>query len=150
MVNPTVVKILQQEFSADALNLVNSTAVEIFLTGIFSRNIKFGKSSQNCHWKLEQQVPSVGSNYLGLFRDSQNFNSFSVFRQFFYRLSDWFEILWGFTKFFFKQMLKISAFYLEKQKKIIPKKAKSELASISKQSVCLLTQFSATVMNKGN
>ena len=36
---------------------------------------------------------------------------------FFYPLSDWVEILWGFTKFFFKQMLKISAFYLEKQKK---------------------------------
>ena len=39
-----------------------------------------------------------------------------------YGLSDWFEILWGVTKFFFKPILKISAFYLEKQKSFIPKK----------------------------
>ena len=32
------------------------------------------------------------------------------------------EILWGFTKFFFQKMLKVSAFYLEKQKSFIPKK----------------------------
>ena len=37
-------------------------------------------------------------------------------------MSDWDEILWGFTKFFFKQMLEISAFYLVKQKSFIPKK----------------------------
>ena len=30
--------------------------------------------------------------------------------------------MWGFTRFNFKQMLKISAFYLEKQKSFIPKK----------------------------
>ena len=53
---------------------------------------------------------------------SQNFNSFSLFRQvfyfhIFYRLSDWVEILQGFTKFNFKLNLKVSAFYLEKQKK---------------------------------
>ena len=41
---------------------------------------------------------------------------------FFYRLSDWVQILWGFMKFFFKQTLKISAFYLEKQKSFIPNK----------------------------
>ena len=42
----------------------------------------------------------------------------NVYFQFFYWLSDWVEILWGFTKFFLKQMLKISAFcYLEKQKR---------------------------------
>ena len=41
---------------------------------------------------------------------------------FFYPLSDWVEILWGFTKFFFKQVLKVSVFYLEKQKSFIPKK----------------------------
>ena len=29
---------------------------------------------------------------------------------------------WGFTKFYFKQMLKVSAFYHEKQKSFIPKK----------------------------
>ena len=40
----------------------------------------------------------------------------------FYGLSDWVEILWGFTKFFFKQILKVSAFYLEIQKSFIPKK----------------------------
>ena len=40
---------------------------------------------------------------------------------FFYRLSDLVEILRGFTKFCFKQMLKVSAFYLEKQKSFIPK-----------------------------
>ena len=54
---------------------------------------------------------------------SQNLNKFSLFRQllfsFFYRMSDWVKILWGFTKFFFKQMLKISAFYLVKQKSFI-------------------------------
>ena len=31
-------------------------------------------------------------------------------------------ILWGFKKFFFKQIIKVSAFYLEKQKSFIPKK----------------------------
>ena len=41
---------------------------------------------------------------------------------FFYPLSNCVEILWGFTKFFFKQLLKVSAFYLEKQKSRIPKK----------------------------
>ena len=30
-------------------------------------------------------------------------------------------ILWGFTKFFSKPMLKVSAFYIEKQKSFIPK-----------------------------
>ena len=39
----------------------------------------------------------------------------------FYFQSDWFEILWSFMKFFFKQMLKILAFYLEKQKSFILK-----------------------------
>ena len=57
---------------------------------------------------------------------SQNFNSFCLYRQilfsfFFHQLSDWVEILWGFTESFFKQMLKISTFYLEKQK-FIPTK----------------------------
>ena len=51
---------------------------------------------------------------------SQDFNSLSSFRQllfpFFYPLFDWVEILWGLTKFCFKQMLKVSDFYLEKQK----------------------------------
>ena len=41
------------------------------------------------------------------------------------KMSEWaegVEILWGFTKSFFKQMIKVSAFYLEKQKSFIPKK----------------------------
>ena len=41
---------------------------------------------------------------------------------FFSWLPDWVEILWGFTKFIFKQMLKVSASYLEKQKSFIAKK----------------------------
>ena len=41
---------------------------------------------------------------------------------FFYRSSDWVEILRGLTKFNFKLNLKVSAFYLEKQKSFIPKK----------------------------
>ena len=40
---------------------------------------------------------------------------------FFYPLYDWVEILWGFMKFYFKQLLIISAFCLEKQKSFIPK-----------------------------
>jgi hypothetical protein len=46
---------------------------------------------------------------------AQNWNS----NQYFYLLSDWVEILWGVTKFCFKQMLKVSAFYLEKQQSSI-------------------------------
>ena len=40
----------------------------------------------------------------------------------FYSFSDWVEILWGFTIFFFKQILKVSASYLEKQKVLSLKK----------------------------
>ena len=47
---------------------------------------------------------------------------------FFYQLSDW-----GFTKFFFRQILKVSAFYLEKQKSFTPKKNSFKPLSISKQ-----------------
>ena len=43
----------------------------------------------------------------------KNFNSFRQFSFSFFLSVD---IFWGFTKFLFKQMLKISAFYLEKQK----------------------------------
>ena len=52
---------------------------------------------------------------------------------FFYSLSDWAEILWGFTKFFFKEMLKVSAFYFEKQKSSISKKIFFRPLSMSKQ-----------------
>jgi hypothetical protein len=43
---------------------------------------------------------------------------------FFYgeKLSEFAEILWGFTKFQNKQMLKISTFNLDKQKKILQNK----------------------------
>ena len=41
---------------------------------------------------------------------------------FFCGLSDWVVTLWGFMKLFFKPILKVSAFYLEKQKSFIPKK----------------------------
>ena len=40
-------------------------------------------------------------------------HSDNFYFHFFYLLSDWVEILWGITKFFFKQRLKILAFYLE-------------------------------------
>ena len=46
----------------------------------------------------------------------------NYYLHFFSWLSDWVEILWGFMKFNFKQMLEVSAFYLEKQKSFIPKK----------------------------
>ena len=37
-------------------------------------------------------------------------------------LSEWAESLQGLTKSLIKEMLKISAFYLDKQKSVIPKK----------------------------
>ena len=107
-------------------------------------------STQNLHGKSGQQSP-ICWNSLGLFSDNgQNYISFLFFKIeswkfqhlfekelhetsliqfiktisisiFFYTLkSDWVEIL--FTKFFFKQMLKILAFYLKKQNSFIPKK----------------------------
>ena len=42
------------------------------------------------------------------------------------QLSDWVGILWRFMKFFFKQVLKNSAFYLEKQNSFITKKISQE------------------------
>ena len=63
----------------------------------------------------------------------QKFNTFIYLFHFFHRLSVWIEILRGFTKLLFKQMLKVSDFYLEKQKKIIPKKIFFRPLSISKQ-----------------
>ena len=56
-------------------------------------------------------------------------HSDNCYLHFFYRLSDWVEIF----QFFFKQMLKISAFYLVKQKSFIPKKIGFRPLSISKQ-----------------
>jgi hypothetical protein len=37
-------------------------------------------------------------------------------------MSEWAEILWGFTKSQINKMLKFSAFYLYKQKSFVPKK----------------------------
>ena len=61
---------------------------------------------------------------------------------------------WNFVRFhviFFKKMLKISTFYLEKQKSFIPKKiwAKPRVNWLQYQNnqLCLLTQFSATVLH---
>ena len=69
---------------------------------------------------------------------------------FLYPLSDWFELLWASTKFFFKQMRKISAVYLEKQKSFIPKKifSKPRVNRFQYQNnqLCLLTQFSVKVL----
>ena len=59
--------------------------------------------------------------------------SFRQIKKKIYPSSDWVEILWGFTKFFFKQMLKSPAFYLVKQKSVIPKKIWFRPYSISKQ-----------------
>ena len=96
----------------------------------FATNAIWKRWKQNLPGKLGQQS-AICLNSLGLFRDyGLNyifvFNSFSSFRQFlfpFFQNVVWLsEILWGFTKFFFKQMLKISAFYLEKQNSFIPKK----------------------------
>ena len=67
---------------------------------------------------------------------------------FFSWLSDWVEILRGFTKFIFKQMLKVSASYIEKQKSFIPKKNISlAVVNIKTKKLCLLTQFSGKVLN---
>ena len=58
------------------------------------------------------------------FRETSLFSAHSdnCYFQFFYRLCDWVEILWGFMKFFFKQMLKVSALYLENKKVLFLKK----------------------------
>ena len=48
-------------------------------------------------------------------------------------LAKWVEILWGFMNYNFKLNLKVSAFYLEKQKSFIPKKIFLKPLSISKQ-----------------
>ena len=52
-------------------------------------------------------------------------------------------MLQGFIKFNFKLNLKVSAFYLEKQKSFIPKKKKFlAVVNIKTKKLCLLTQFS--------
>ena len=95
---------------------------------------------QNLLGKLGQQS-AICWNSLGLFRDyGLNYNFFRNKTFLFLKIENWnfqhlfenefcdtsqnitsfrqFDILWGFLKLFFKQMLKISVLYLEKQKKI--------------------------------
>ena len=50
---------------------------------------------------------------------------------------------WVFKKFYLKKMLKVSAFYLEKQKSFIPKKnIFLAIVNIKTKKLCLLTPFS--------
>ena len=61
--------------------------------------------------------------------------------------SEWVEILWGFTKFYFKQFLKVSAFYLEKQKSFISKKNSFwAVVNIKTKTLCLPTQSLVNVL----
>ena len=103
--------------------------------------------------------------YLGIFRDSGLKNIFlrnktflfikieswnfqhlfellthseNCYFHFFYRLSDWIKILWGFTQLFCKEMLKVSAFYLEKHKSFIHKKIFFKLWLLTQSSVKVL------------
>ena len=57
------------------------------------------------------------------------------------------EILWALTKLFSKKMLKVSVFYLEKQKSFIPKKDILEsIVNIKTKNLFLLTQFLVKVL----
>ena len=60
-------------------------------------------------------------------------HSDNCYFHFFYQFSDWVEILWGFMKCFFKQMLKVSTFYLKNKKVLFLKKIFFRPLSISKQ-----------------
>ena len=82
---------------------------------------------------------------------SQNFNLFSSSRKFifpFFISVVW--LSWNFVKFFFKHMLKISVFYLEKQNKNIPKKFNLGrslwIGQESSSRWRLLSQFSVKVL----
>ena len=66
-------------------------------------------TTQNLHWKLGLLAPSFGS-----------FSSLRQLLFLFFLSVVW--LSWNFVRFFFKQMLKISVFYLIKQKSFIPKK----------------------------
>ena len=80
---------------------------------VFFRNKTFFFKIESWNFQVQFEI--------GFRETSQIFNSFSFFRQllflfFFYRLSDWVEILWGFTKFNFKLNLKVSAFHVKNKK----------------------------------
>ena len=57
--------------------------------------------------------------------------------------AEWVEILWGFTKFFFKQKLNISVSYLVKQNSLIPKEIWPRY--LVPTNGASMTQFSVTV-----
>ena len=74
-----------------------------------------------------------------------NFNSFSSFRQF---LFPWLSN-WGFMKFYLKQILKISAFYLEKQKSFIPKRIWSKPWSLNRPKEFQQMAFAVPIFSEG-
>ena len=104
---------------------------------------KLGQQSANCWNSLDLFRDYVlnhflffkieNRNFQHLFENkfcetSQYFNSFSLFRQFLFLLSDWFEFLWGsFSNRFWKFQLSIL-----KNKKV-PKKISFKPFSLSKQ-----------------
>ena len=63
------------------------------------------------------------------------------------QLSEWVEILLGFMKFYFKQMLISSAFYKEKQKSFIPKKRMNIVNLFFSRSWCFCWKSSRTPLN---
>ena len=91
--------------------------------------------------------------YLGIFRDNGWKNVFLEITILFFKIEilnfqkphkistrwnncyfhSFIGFLWGFTKFCFKHMLKVSAFFLDKQKSFISKKIFFKLLSISEQ-----------------
>ena len=87
---------------------------------------------QNLHWKLGQQAPSVGSTFIGIFRDNSLKHFFRNKTFLFFKIeSRNFQHL--FKKEFLKphknfnsirqiEKIEIGAFYLEKQKSFIAKK----------------------------
>ena len=83
---------------------------------IVNNGAKFDIKSQFYTPTISQIIFQTFNFRLTLWSRIFNFNFY------FYFHFDSVETLWGFTKFFFKQMLNISFFYLEKQKSFIPKK----------------------------
>ena len=102
------------------------TANAICSLGLFrdyGLNYIFFRNKTFLFFKIESWNVCLKKNFVKPHKIStHSAHSENFYFHFFYPLSDWVEILWGFMKFFFKQMLKISAFYLEKQKSFIPKK----------------------------
>ena len=67
-------------------------------------------------------------------------------------MSEWaerVEILWGFTEFYFKQVLKVSAFYLEKQKSFIPKKNKIRPLFLNRSREFQQMAFAVLIFSEG-